>query len=123
MANAINWFEIPTVDFDRAKKFYGEILGSEIEEMSMGEYRMGMLPGGGEGAIGGAIVKTEGSVPSENGTLVYLNAGADLSPILERIEAAGGKVVMPKTMITEEIGYMATFTDSEGNRVALHSQG
>jgi predicted enzyme related to lactoylglutathione lyase len=122
MANAINWFEIPTHDFDRAKKFYSEILASNIEEMDMGGFKMGMLPAG-EGGIGGAIVKGEGCVPSENGTMVYLNAGADLAPILTRIEEAGGKVVMPKTMITEEIGYMATFTDTEGNRVALHSQG
>jgi predicted enzyme related to lactoylglutathione lyase len=122
MANAINWFEIPTNDFDRAKKFYSEILASNIEEMDMGGFKMGMLPAG-EGGIGGAIVKGEGCVPSENGTMVYLNAGADLAPILTRIEEAGGKVVMPKTMITEEIGYMATFTDTEGNRVALHSQG
>lgn len=120
MKNAINWFEIPTADFDRAKKFYADILGSDIQEMSMGDYRMGMLPAG-EGGIGGAIVAGAGCVPSDNGTLVYLNAGADLAPILTKIEAAGGTVVMPKTMITEEIGYMATFTDSEGNRVALHS--
>jgi predicted enzyme related to lactoylglutathione lyase len=122
MANANNWFEIPANDFDRAKKFYSEILASNIEEMDMGGFRMGMLPAG-EGKVGGAIVKGEGCVPSETGTMVYLNAGTDLAPILTRVEEAGGKVVMPKTMITEEIGYMATFTDTEGNRVALHSQG
>lgn len=59
--------------------------------------------------------------PRDNGTQVYLNAGHDLAPILVRIEAAGGKVVLPKTEITPEIGYMALFVDSEGNRVGLHS--
>jgi hypothetical protein len=32
-------------------------------------------------------------------------------------------VQMPKTQISPEIGYMAFFTDSEGNAVALHSNG
>ncbi|MDX2360880.1 MAG: hypothetical protein QNK23_08745 [Crocinitomicaceae bacterium] len=43
--------------------------------------------------------------------------------IIERIEGAGGQVVMPKTQISPEIGFMALFTDTEGNRVGLHSQG
>jgi predicted enzyme related to lactoylglutathione lyase len=34
---------------------------------------------------------------------------------------AGGKVTMPKTKISDEIGFMAFFVDSEGNGMALHS--
>jgi predicted enzyme related to lactoylglutathione lyase len=54
--------------------------------------------------------------------VLYLNANPDLSPVLGRIPAAGGKVLLPKTQITPEIGYKAVFEDTEGNRLALHSQ-
>jgi len=59
MKNAINWFEIPVNNYERAKKFYSQILG-------------------------------------------------------------GGKVIMPK-MDIQENGFIAQFTDTEGNRVAFHS--
>lgn len=118
MANAINWFEIPVKDFTRAKKFYSEIFGIEMQEQTMGPYQMGFFPGGG---VSGAIVKGDGCVPSKDGVVVYLNAGDDLSGVLGKVEKAGGKITQPKGMVTEEIGYIAFFTDTEGNRVALHS--
>ncbi len=120
--NVINWFEIPVTDFDRAKKFYEEILGSPLfEEMIMG-YRMGFFPmAENSRGVGGAIVKGEGLEPSDKGTTVYLNGGDDLSPILAKVEPAGGKVIVPKTEITPEIGFFALFLDTEGNKVALHS--
>jgi hypothetical protein len=71
--------------------------------------------------IGGAIVAGPGSTPSDTGTLIYLNAGKDLSHVLERVEPAGGRIVMPKTLINKESGYFAIFIDSEGNKLALHS--
>ena len=40
----------------------------------------------------------------------------------EKIESQGGKTLMNKTQISPEIGYMAYFLDTEGNRIALHSQ-
>jgi len=61
-------------------------------------------------------------VPSKEGSIIYLNANPALDNVLVRIEGAGGEVVVPKTQITEEIGYMAFFIDTEGNKVALHSQ-
>ena len=121
MANIINWFEIPVSDFDRARKFYGEILGSELESQQMGPHMMGFFPVE-ESGVSGAIVHGEGYQPSDTGTLVYLNGGENLSRILDRVEPAGGAVVVPKTLITEEIGFYAIFKDSEGNKIALHSR-
>lgn len=118
MANSINWFEIPVTDFGRAKKFYSDIFGIEMYEMMMGPAQMGFFP---QGGVSGAIVKTDGHKPSMDGTLVYLAAGEDLSGVLGRIETAGGKVIQPKTKVTDEIGFVAVFTDTEGNKVALHS--
>ena len=121
MANTINWFEIPVQNFERAKKFYGAILGRNIEEQQFGDDRMGFLSGMQEKGIGGAIVHGRGYEPSDKGALIYLNGGDDLNVMLSKVEPAGGKVVLPKTLINEDIGFFATFIDSEGNKIALHS--
>ncbi|MFH2056691.1 MAG: VOC family protein [bacterium] len=119
--NALNWFEIPVVDFDRARKFYGAIFATELKTFNVGPLQLASLPCGPGTGVGGALIKEEGVAPSAQGTVVYLNANPDLAPVLARVEAAGGKVLKPKTQVTEEIGYCAYFLDTEGNRVALHS--
>ena len=121
MESLIVWFEIPVDDFVRAKKFYSEILQAEVKEEKMGDDLMGCFLSEKEGSSG-AIVKGEGHEPGDKGTIVYLNAGQDLQIILDRIKPAGGKIVAPKTLITEELGYFAWFLDTEGNRLALWSQ-
>ncbi len=124
LTNAINWFEIPVADFARAKKFYTAIYEYEMEEMDMQGTKMGMLPyKPGEGGIGGAICYGEGYEPTSKGAKVYLNGGQDLGGVLERVEGAGGQVILPKTKITDEIGYFAIFADTEGNQISLHSPG
>lgn len=120
MKNAINWFEIPVTDFERAKDFYSKILGAEIEVMPHPEYKYGMLPADMQNGVGGGIVQGEGFEPSAKGSLIYLNGGDDLSGPLSRVEEAGGKIVLPKTSIGPN-GFMAHFIDTEGNKIALHS--
>ena len=120
--SALNWFEIPAVDFDRARKFYGAILRAEISPMENGPMKLGMLPVE-EGGVGGAIAHGEmHNKPSLEGTLVYLTGGDDLNDVLGRVEAAGGKVLQPK-MDIGVAGFIAIFQDTEGNRVGLHSMG
>ena len=120
--NAINWFEIPTTDFARAKAFYEAVLGRPIETMTMGPSTMGFLSMGPD-SVGGAIVHGDGTTPSKSGTLVYLNGGDDLAPMLAKVEGAGGSVAVPKTDIGSGFGFFAHFIDTEGNRVGLHSMG
>src|SRR5262245_18053709 len=121
MKNAINWFEIPATDFIRAKKFYETILGIEITEIPLPHGKYGIFPADmQEGGVGGGLMQSDDFNPSKDGTVVYLNGGEDLSSSLSRAEAAGGKVIIPKTSIGEN-GFMAHFIDTEGNRVALHS--
>ncbi|KAF0162207.1 MAG: glyoxalase/bleomycin resistance protein/dioxygenase [Ignavibacteria bacterium] len=121
MANALNWFEIPVTDMARAVKFYCEVMGYEsMYQMNMGGIDMAFFPMEGDG-VGGSLSKGEGFIPTTGGSLIYLNANPDLAIPLSKIEDAGGKVIMPKQLITDEIGYMATFIDCEGNRVAFHS--
>lgn len=120
MQNFINWFEIPASDIKRAVKFYQEILQIEITETEMMGMKMGFLPNDGKN-VSGAIVQGEDYSPRTDGTLVYLNGGHDLDLPLKRIEPAGGKVLVPKTQISPEIGFFAMIIDPEGNKVALHS--
>lgn len=121
--NAINWFEIPVVDFERARKFYEALFDHDMPTREMGHLTMGFLPcRQGEG-VGGTIVSGDGYVPSNDGTLVYLNGGDDLQTMLDRVEDAGGSIILHKTAIGEDIGYMAVFHDPDGNRLALHSMG
>ncbi len=117
----INWFEIPVSDFTRAKKFYESVIGCKLEESDMMGMKMGMFPMD-EGKVSGAIVKSDNHKTSSDGVVVYLNGNPDMAPALSKIEKAGGKVVMPKTHISDEIGYMAFFIDTEGNKLAFHSQ-
>jgi hypothetical protein len=120
MANAINWFEIPAKNFDRAKKFYEAVLDIQMEVPFAG-MKYAMFPADMQkGEIGGGLVEEENYVPSQTGVLVYLNGGEDLATPLSRVEAAGGTIFMPKKSIGPN-GFMAMFTDTEGNRIALHS--
>ena len=75
-----------------------------------------------QGGIGGALIKTDGYVPSQEGAVVYLNGGDDLNQALSKVAGAGGKVLRDKMSIGEN-GFIAYFLDTEGNKVALHSMG
>lgn len=120
--NALAWFEIPVEDFERARRFYSTIFAYEMPVMPMGDSTLGILPyDSATGGVGGAINKHKNAKPSPHGTLVYLNAGDDLATVLGRVTGAGGRVVMPKTMVTPEIGTIALLEDTEGNIVGLHS--
>lgn len=121
MANAINWFEIPAKNLDRACSFYSKVLDGDVHQQEIGGFNMGFLPMEDQQGVGGALVQGEGYEPSQSGAVVYLNGGEDLSTPLSRVESAGGSVIVPKTKISDEIGYFAMFTDSEGNKLAFHS--
>jgi predicted enzyme related to lactoylglutathione lyase len=120
MKNLISIVEIPTADFPRAVAFYQAILDINIEETEMDGIKMGLFPNDGESVfvqlINGSEYKT-----STDGTIVYLNGGDDLQKIADKIQANGGKIVVPKTEIGPEMGFFATFTDTEGNKLGLHS--
>jgi len=90
--------------------------------MELGPEKMGILPSDPEqGGTSGAIVSGKDYRPNADGVKVYLNGDPDLNIILNRIEAAGGKIVQKKTQINPEISYMAVFEDTEGNIISLHS--
>lgn len=123
-ANALNWFEIPVADLKRAQDFYEGIFDmqmvglGEMMGMEMVGFPIDMM----SGKVGGGLAKSEYHQPSQSGTLVYLNANPSIQNILDRIEEFGGLVLMEKTHISNQIGYMAFIKDTEGNRIGLHAQ-
>ena len=121
--NAINWFEIPVANFERAVAFYERILATKLQiETSFPGMRLAVFPYECPG-VGGALFEHAEARPHADGVRIYLNGGDDLAPILERVGDAGGRVIMPKTHLREDIGYIGMFADSEGNIVGLHSMG
>jgi predicted enzyme related to lactoylglutathione lyase len=95
------------------------MLGIKVKIMEVGESSLAFFTEE-QNVVGGALIKSQGMEPSAQGTIVYLNAGEDLSQFLQKVKPEGGKVVLKKTPIGE-FGYIAYFLDTEGNRVALHS--
>ncbi|MDP4264442.1 MAG: VOC family protein [Bacteroidota bacterium] len=121
--NSLNWFEIPVTDMQRAKHFYQVIFSLHMNEMEMPGIKMAMFPYEPmSGKASGALAQSDSHKPGMDGPIVYLNANPDMSTVLEKVEMVGGKILMPKTLISPEIGFMAFIADTEGNRVALHSQ-
>ena len=121
--NVVNWFEIPVNDMNRAIRFYNLVFGYELESMDLGSLEMAMFPAtsGDSGSKGSLIYSPDYYEPSTKGTLVYF-AISDIDKALSNVVEAGGKILMGKTLISEEYGYRGLMIDSEGNRIALHAR-
>ena len=123
--NIIGWVEIPVTNLERAIKFYETVFGFKMTRNEMGPLDMAWFPWVEKtaGAAGSLVFHEEFYKPSPDGALVYFSSQTgDLINELSKVEDAGGKIIQPKTLIKEEIGYMALFIDTEGNRIALHSR-
>ncbi len=117
--NAINWFEIPVTDLDRAAEFYKYMMSTELERTSMDGMDLAIFPYD-EKSVAGALIKADFLTPASSGSVVYLNAEGILDDAIARAEEKGASVVIPKTDIGEA-GFIAHIIDSEGNKVGLHS--
>ena len=118
LKNIITWFEIPATDFKRAVAFYNHLFGINMQTNKVNDYEMAVFPN--KKGVGGAIICGEGCVPTDKGSLLYLNAERGLDNMLIRIEEAGGRVLLGKTLINDSAGHFALFMDTEGNKLALH---
>jgi hypothetical protein len=120
-SKVVAWFEIPSVDFDRAVRFYEAALDVKLNRQEVGGPPIAVF-GYEEPATGGAIVHSPSMTPTDDGVLVYLNAQPTVDATLARVEQAGGKTDGPVIKLPQDIGYIAFFTDTEGNRLGLHSR-
>ncbi len=120
MKSAIEWFDIPTSDFDRALKFYSTILGEQLKVTDYQGQKLGFFPMDQNGDVGGDLVPPNPEhVPSDKGSRVYLNCDGKLDEVLGRVEKAGGRIVRPKFSIPD--ADIAMIRDTEGNVVGLSS--
>jgi uncharacterized protein len=120
MANQIVWCDIPVLALDRAVKFYSAVLGQEVKKQEFPGMTVGVLPHG-DGDAGGCLVTDPDQKPSAQGVMIYLNVDRRLDDAIGAVSAHGGKVIEPKHEIAP-FGFRAIVLDSEGNRIALHSE-
>jgi predicted enzyme related to lactoylglutathione lyase len=120
MKNLASIIEIPVENFARAVAFYKTVLAIEIEETEMAEVQMGLFPSEGE-VVSIVLAKGDDYTPTTDGPVIYLNAGEDLKSSLDKVEPNGGKIIVPKTEISPEMGFFSLFIDTEGNKLGLHS--
>jgi hypothetical protein len=123
--NVVGWFEIPVLNMERAIKFYEKIFDFKLVRHQIGNFDMAWFPWIDDaiGASGSLVLNDQLHKPSKDGVLIYFTAqSGDVSVELSRVKDAGGKVHLPKTLITDDIGYMAIIEDTEGNRIALHAR-
>lgn len=120
MANRLVWVDIPVLDLDRAMKFYSAVLGSPVKKENVPGMPLGILPHE-ENGTGGCLLKKEGEKPAEHGPLLYLSVQGRLDQAIAAVEPNGGKILEAKHGLGP-YGFRAIVLDSEGNRVALHSQ-
>ncbi len=123
-SNPVGWFEIPINNMERAVKFYETVFGFNLEQQNFGGFEMAWFPYADKPGAAGSLIHDEKFYkPSQDGVLIYFSSPSDdLTNELDKVEAAGGKVLMQKKIISEEIGYIGMFSDTEGNRIALHSK-
>lgn len=121
MKQVINWFEIPAADFDRAVTFYENVFATKLRREKMNGCLEGVFSHE-PNSPSGSVCKGPHTEPGAGGTIVYLDASPDVAAVLARVNSNGGKVVLDKTLVTDDIGYIGIFIDSEGNRVGVHAR-
>lgn len=120
MHTKINWFEIPSIDFIRATKFYEALFDTTLTIEQSGPIQKGLFAEATGGSCG-CVVHNEDSLPGSIGTVIYLDATPSIDKVLARIEPAGGRIQMEKMALPNNLGFIAHFIDTEGNRLALHA--
>ena len=121
VSNPAVYFEIPVVDIDRAIKFYSTVFNFSFEKQVIDNNQMALFPFSDENAgISGALAKGEIYKPTKEGVVIYFWT-RDIDRTLKLAVENGGQILYPKTS-NGELGFVAEFEDSEGNRIALHQQ-
>ena len=117
--NRAVWFDIPVADLARATAFYAEVLAINVDQQSFGEYQFSVLDH--QDGNGGCLVPKPQEITSDQGILLYLNVNGRIRDAVAKVKDHGGKVVEDVHSIGPH-GFRAIILDSEGNRLALHSE-
>lgn len=121
MTTAINWFEIPVADMDRAQTFYERALGRELKREYFGRAPMAVFAYE-QPATGGSLVAgANRAAGAGSGIRIYLDCMPSIDAALSRVVEAGGAIVAPKTALPAGMGFIAHVRDTEGNEIGLHA--
>src|ERR1051326_2653700 len=100
----ICYLEIPAITAEASADFYRSIFGWTVRERGDGQ-----LAFDDTGGVSGTWVKESDRTPDER-TRIYIMVD-DISDTLRKIQAAGGRVLTPRTEIGPGMGAFAAFTD------------
>ncbi len=121
MNGSVVHFEVPFDDGDRARSFYRDVFGWQIQPMPGMDYTIVSTgPAGDDGMpgepgyIGGGMFQRAAPIA----TPVVVMAVDDIDATLAEVEAHGGAIVRPREPVGD-MGFAAYFTDSEGNLMGL----
>jgi uncharacterized protein len=121
MTTAINWFEIPVANMDRAQSFYEKVLGRTLKREDFGGGVMAVFPYENPATGGCLAAGTTRVAGSGTGVRIYLDCAPGIDAALARVTEAGGQVIVPKTGLPAGMGFFAHMRDTEGNEVGLHA--
>jgi len=119
--NRVVWLDIPVADLGRACAFYEGVLAVACHREKFEDFEFAVLDHDqGNGAC--LMPKPEDITDPNNrpGPMVYFNADGRIRDALAKVTELGGAVIQEIHAIGPH-GFRAVFTDSEGNRFALHS--
>jgi predicted enzyme related to lactoylglutathione lyase len=116
--NRAVWFDIPVVDLDRALNFYRAVLGVRIDKQTIGDFSLGVIEH--ENGIGGCLVLNKEEITA-GGVLIYLNVNGRIRDAVSKVVPNGGSIIQDTHSIGPH-GFRAVVLDSEGNRIAVHSE-
>ena len=116
--NRAVWFDIPIVDLDRSMKFYAEVLKIEVGKAEFEDFTFAVLEH--KDGNGGCLVPRASEVSHDKGILIYLNVDGRIRDAVGKVSVNGGEVIEDTHSIGPH-GFRALIKDSEGNRLALHS--
>lgn len=117
--NRAVWFDIPVADLDRATKFYAEVLAIDVSQEDFDGFKFAVLAH--QDGNGGCLVPKQEEITPDKGILLYLNVNGRILDAVQKASANGGQVIEAIHAIGPH-GFRAIILDSEGNRLALHSE-
>lgn len=115
--NRAVWFDIPVADLDRAANFYRAVLGVGVNKETYGEMSFCVIDH--QDGNGGCLIHSKEEIAA-GGVLIYLNVDGRIQDAIGKVVPNGGTVIEPTHSIGPH-GFRAVVLDSEGNRIALHS--
>jgi predicted enzyme related to lactoylglutathione lyase len=115
MSNRVVHFEIPCDDPQTTMDFFKEVFGWQFQQFGTEDY-WSIVTGDDKiaGINGGLMKKKDPNQPVANSIEI-----ADIDAHIKQVEKGGGKIVVPK-MAIPTVGWLAYFTDPDGNIHGLY---